>query len=52
MQLPKIKFEKAKVILSDGRYLLFYDFKPVSQDHVDQQTKSTQILESEGTKDV
>ncbi|NLW48037.1 MAG: hypothetical protein GXY86_11990 [Firmicutes bacterium] len=52
MQQAKIDFKKEKVLMPDGRYLLFFDFNPNAKDQVIPKANSIQIEESEGTKDV
>lgn len=47
MSAPETEFTKEKVLLPDGRYLVYYDFKPESGP--DQSNQST---EKKGEKNV
>lgn len=47
MQIPKMVWEKEKVLMPDGRYLLYFNFNPISKDQVLPQAKSIQIKKSE-----
>lgn len=52
MRIPKMVLEKEKVFMPDGRYLIFYDFKQVTTEQNDSNTKSTNVKKGEGTNNV
>jgi hypothetical protein len=52
MQLPKMVWEKEKVLMPDGRYLLFYNFNPITKDQIGSDPKSTLVKKGKGDKSV
>ncbi len=47
MPLKKMEFEREKVIMPDGRYLLFYNFDQVPIGSDEESAKSNQNKENE-----
>lgn len=52
MQIPKMVLEKEKVLMPDGRYLLFYNFSPVTKDQIGSGPESTLVKKGKGSKNV
>lgn len=52
MQIPKMVCEKEKELMPDGRYLLFYNFNPITKDQTGSDPESALVKKGKGVKNV